>query len=156
MQQFFAALAAFLAVVSQGNATAHGPLNQSGSTGATGTSAISGPSINGRGHAFGRLIQHETGNETEDADEEEGPTGPTGVSGSLGPSGASGSTGPTGPTGPNTTRVPAINLRSGKDMPTLIPVVAIEHSGALDFSTGNQTENGTGNSTGHQGRGNNQ
>lgn len=38
---------------------------------------------------------------------------------------------------PNTTRVSAENVRAGIQMPTLIPQIALDHSSALDMSTGN-------------------
>lgn len=43
---------------------------------------------------------------------------------------------------PDTTRVSAENVRAGIQMPTFIPQVAIDHSGALDVSTGNLTAPG--------------
>lgn len=74
--------------------------------------------------------------------------GPSGVSGANGPigdnetSGSTGTNGPTGTTGPDTTRVSAENVRAGIQMPTFIPQVALDHSNALNVSTGNLTAPG--------------
>ncbi len=99
-------------------------VNATGSTGVSGPTGISGPT--GASGATGSS----------------GATGETGASGVSGPSGPSGATGassalgPTGATHPDTTRVPAYNTSSDKLMPANIPIVAIDHSPSLDYTTG--------------------
>lgn len=46
-------------------------------------------------------------------------------------------------TKPDTTKVAATNTSSGKTMPALIPVVALEHSGSLEAATSTETEENT-------------
>lgn len=42
---------------------------------------------------------------------------------------------------PDNTKVAAFNIKSGKEMPTLIPQVAVDNSLALEVSQGNNDEN---------------
>ncbi|MBI4062348.1 hypothetical protein HY410_00340 [Candidatus Gottesmanbacteria bacterium] len=116
-----------------GSTGTSGTTGTSGASGATGTSGATGESgasgASGTSGASG----------VSGASGASGSTGTSGTTGTSGISGASGAVGPSGATGatfPDTTKVPAINLSSGKTMPANIPVVAIENSPSLDYASG--------------------